>query len=108
MQQSINFKDLSTHLKPFLISILTEYCPGGELQGREYKAASVNGGKGSSFSFNIDTQKWADFAFSSHAGNDIISFVAISSLRSRAFSVFSKKPRSFDSLTKGMKSIHGR
>lgn len=76
MSQSINFKDLSNHLRPHLLSILTEFVSGGELSGREYKASSIYGGKGSSFAFNIDTQKWADFAANDHQGGDIISLVA--------------------------------
>lgn len=39
-------------------------------------AANIYGGKGSSFSFNIDTQKWADFAANDHQGGDIISLIA--------------------------------
>lgn len=76
MSQSINFKELSNHLRPYIISILTEYVSGGELTGREYRAASIYGGKGTSFSFNVDTQKWADFAAQGHQGGDVISLVA--------------------------------
>lgn len=76
MTSSISFKDLSQHLKPYLLTILTDISSGGSQQGREYKAASIYGGKGDSFSFNIDTQKWADFAVNGHQGGDIISLYA--------------------------------
>lgn len=72
----MNFKQLAEHLQPYLSNILIEICPGGHQEGREYKAGSIYGGQGDSFSFNIDTQKWADFAHSGHAGGDIISLYA--------------------------------
>ena len=72
----VNFKQLSDHFKPYLSSILTEISPGGKLDGREYTAGNIYGGPGDSFRFNIDTQKWADFADANCACGDIISLYA--------------------------------
>lgn len=75
-RSQINFKELNQHLSPYLLKILTEIVSGGTQLGREYKAAGIHGGKGESFSFNLDNQKWADFAVSDHKGGDIISLYA--------------------------------
>jgi putative DNA primase/helicase len=78
----MNFQQLSHHLKPYLTTILADISPGGRQEGREYKASSIYGGQGDSFSFNLDTQKWADFATSDHQGGDIVSlYAAVKSMK---------------------------
>lgn len=72
----IDFKDLCRYLHPHTISILTTYSPGGELVGQEYCAATVYGGHGQSFKYNINTHRWADFNSNDHKGIDIIALVS--------------------------------
>lgn len=74
---SIDFQELKKALNPFVNELIFEIAPGGKLVGREYQAASIYGGAGSSFSFNLDSQKWADFANPEHKGGDIISLYAV-------------------------------
>jgi putative DNA primase/helicase len=58
-------------------SVLANYCPGGKRQGREYlplnklRADSKIG----SFSINLDTGAWSDFATDARGG-DLIALVA--------------------------------
>lgn len=56
-------------------SLAADLMPGGKMQGREWVAASVTGGQGSSCSLNLDTGKWADFA-TGDKGGDLISLWA--------------------------------
>ena len=55
--------------------IIPDLLPGGKLSGNEYAAASVRGGQGNSFSININSGKWADFA-TGEKGGDVISLFA--------------------------------
>ena len=71
----MSFDELKQKLSPNLLSIVQSLVKGGSKQGHEYKAASIHGGKGDSFSFNIKTGMWADFA-TDHKGGDIISLYA--------------------------------
>lgn len=71
----IDFKDISARLTANLSFIIPDIVPGGELVGREYRAASILGGKGKSFSINIETGVWKDFA-TNDAGGDVISLYA--------------------------------
>lgn len=71
----IDIKQTAEFLRPYQETILTQICPGGTIQGKEYQAAAINGGKGKSFSFNLQTGKWADFA-TGEKGGDIISLYA--------------------------------
>lgn len=71
----IDIKQTAEFLRPYQETILTQICPGGTISGKEYTAAGVNGGPGKSFSFNLQTGKWADFA-TGEKGGDIISLYA--------------------------------
>ena len=71
----MDFKQIDSQLKPYYGSILADICPGGKLSGNEYKAGDIYGGPGDSFSFNVNTGKWADFA-KNERGSDIISLFA--------------------------------
>ncbi|MDL2295651.1 hypothetical protein LJC18_02455 [Lachnospiraceae bacterium OttesenSCG-928-E19] len=60
-----------------LISFLEDFLPGGQLRGREYSRASLYPSDteiGNSFSYNIATGKFADFA-SDQSGTGVISLV---------------------------------
>lgn len=74
--QSFDFKAIAEQLRPHINSIVFNLCPGGEIKGNEYVAASIHGGKGTSFRINLTTGKWADFADANHRGHDIISYYA--------------------------------
>jgi len=73
---SIDFKRLNDLLLAHAYRLIVEFCPGGKQRHREYVAGSIYGGEGSSFSFNLDTGKWSDFAVSDHKGGDMISLYA--------------------------------
>ena len=67
----IDFKDIGARILAQLSYIISDIVPGGELVGREYRAASILGGKGKSFSINIETGVWKDFA-TNESGGDVI------------------------------------
>jgi hypothetical protein len=71
----IDIKQIAESLIPSQETILTQICPGGTISGREYQAGAITGGPGKSFSFNLQTGKWADFA-TGEKGGDIISLYA--------------------------------
>lgn len=71
----IDIHKIKSQLEPIHNIIIIDLVPGGKLSGNEYTASSVRGGEGSSFSFNIKTGKWADFA-TNEKGGDIISLYA--------------------------------
>lgn len=50
--------------------------PNAKRRGAELSAGDIFGGPGHSFSLNLSTGKWADFAHDDHRGGDIISLVA--------------------------------
>ena len=74
--QSFDFKEIAEQLRPYINSIVFDLCPGGEIKGNEYVAASIRGGKGTSFRINLNTGKWADFADTNQRGHDVISYYA--------------------------------
>jgi len=74
--QNFDFKAIAEQLRPHINSIVFDLCPGGEIKGNEYVAASILGGKGTSFRINLTSGKWADFADANQRGHDIISYYA--------------------------------
>ncbi len=72
----INFKALGDALLPMADTLVRQWIPDG-VQGAnsEYRAGSVMGGDGDSFSVNLTTGKWSDFA-SGEAGVDLVSLYA--------------------------------
>jgi putative DNA primase/helicase len=72
----INFKALGDALLPMADALVQQWIPDG-VQGsnNEYRAGSVRGGKGESFSVNLRTGKWSDFA-TGEAGVDLVSLYA--------------------------------
>jgi hypothetical protein len=71
----MDFKEKAARLIPYTESILSDICPGGKRKGHEYIAGNIYGGQGRSFSFNLDTGKWADFS-SGDKGSDIVALYA--------------------------------
>ena len=73
----IDFKDLKEILHPELELIAKWLCPGGKMRGVEYMAINPTRPDSSlgSFSINVKTGKWADFA-SGDRGLYIISYCA--------------------------------
>lgn len=69
-------KNLNQILVSLLPSLLTEWLPGGKLNGGEFKCGSVRGEAGNSLSVNIRTGVWKDFADSSLPGGDLIALYA--------------------------------
>jgi predicted P-loop ATPase len=74
-QDIIDFRRIAELALQVHQNIIFEICPGGKLVGKEYVAASINGGDGRSFSFNTESGKWADFS-AGEKGGDIISLYA--------------------------------
>jgi len=55
--------------------LLENLLPGGRVRGNEYVSASVHGGEGRSFSFNLESGRCSDFA-TEQSGGDLVSLVA--------------------------------
>lgn len=73
--KDINFERLNEALKVHHGSILLEILPGGKLIKNEYTCGNLEGDRGNSFKFNINTGLWSDFA-TGESGRDIISLYA--------------------------------
>lgn len=72
---SINFERLASELTARSHEFVPRWITGGKQRGNEYRAATINGGDGDSFSINLLTGKWADFA-TNQTGGDLISLYA--------------------------------
>lgn len=74
MQNSIDFKAVNSALLSQIESIVADLVPGGTKRGGSYYAADITGGKGKSFSVNLRTGVWKDFADGANKGGpDVIS-----------------------------------
>lgn len=73
----MDFKQLNATLLASIRTIIFDLVPGGKSDGNEYKSGSIYGGSGDSFSINLNTGKWSDFAESNHRGGDLISLYAM-------------------------------
>ncbi len=71
----MNFEGLAQELLGQARSLVPQWLPGGKIVGREYKCASIQGGKGESCSVNLESGQWADFA-EDLRGGDLISLFA--------------------------------
>lgn len=71
----INFAALAEALLSRAHDLVLSWLPGGVLNNREYKCGSLSGGKGRSFSVNLDNGRWADFN-TEDKGGDLISLYA--------------------------------
>jgi putative DNA primase/helicase len=71
--KNINFEKIATHALRNT-SYIARILPSGTRYGRELKAGDIYGGKGQSFSLNLDSGAWADFA-EGISGGDIIDLI---------------------------------
>jgi putative DNA primase/helicase len=76
VDSKLDFAGLAAALLARARMLVTEWLPGGALSGREYVCADIRGGRGRSFSVNVETGKWGDFADSELKGGDLISLYA--------------------------------
>ena len=58
---NFDFEGLANTLLGQAEMLVYEWLPGGKREGHEYRCATENGGKGRSFSVNLQTGKWAEF-----------------------------------------------
>ena len=92
----MNFQELAKELLPSLRDLLPKLLPGGKIKGSEYVCASINGGKGKSFSVNIKTGQWAEFAGDLKGGDVISLYAAINGVtQSDAFLALGGKQEQF-------------
>jgi predicted P-loop ATPase len=75
MTERVNFSSLAEALLLRAESLVPTWLPGGRHQGPEYVCADLSGGSGRSFSVNLKSGQWADFA-SDLKGGDLISLYA--------------------------------
>jgi hypothetical protein len=71
----IDFEEINDRALSCLPELLTGLLPGGRINGNEFKCGDIAGNPGDSFSVNLTTCKWADFA-SDDKGGDPVSLVA--------------------------------
>lgn len=76
-KQEYSFSEINAIALPLLPTLLLRWLPGGVLRGQEYivRNPTRNDKKLGSFSVNIRTGRWADFA-TGDAGRDVISLAA--------------------------------
>jgi putative DNA primase/helicase len=72
-----NIKQIAQAALASVASVLNQWCPGGRMQGREYVALNPtrSDSKAGSFSINLDTGVWKDFATGDNGG-DLVALVA--------------------------------
>jgi putative DNA primase/helicase len=76
----IDFGGLAKALLGRAETLVPQWLPGGRGAGREYVCGDLTGGKGRSFSVNLDTGAWADFAGDDRGGDLISLYAAIQGL----------------------------
>ena len=76
-KNSLNFEQIKAAALSNIERVLNQWAPGGKRQGREYVPLNPRRAdhKPGSFSINLDTGAWADFAADAKGG-DLISLVA--------------------------------
>jgi len=72
---SLGFKELNEYLLRNASGLLSDWLPGGRIEGREYKCGSIQGGSGGSFSVNTSTGVWCEFD-GGQGGGDLIALYA--------------------------------
>ena len=77
LQNKVNFEAVGKAALSNALPILKRWLPDGKLSGHEYSALNPTrqDSKRGSFSINISTGKWADFA-TGNKGGDLISLAA--------------------------------
>ncbi len=58
------------------LELIEHWLPGGVLRGHEYLCADLGGGRGESFSINVNTGRWSDFANPDVKGGDLVALYA--------------------------------
>ncbi len=76
----MDFQKLGDNLLPQARSLLSQWLPGGKIQGHEYVCGSISGGPGASFKVNLKTGAWAEFAGDLKGGDLISLYAAIKGL----------------------------
>lgn len=73
----VDFKSVAATARPHLPTILARWLPGGRKEGHEYIVRNPRRGdsKPGSFSINMQTGAWGDFA-TGDKGGDVISLAA--------------------------------
>jgi hypothetical protein len=72
----MNFVDMNKALLERGQDFLEELLPGGTVVGNEYVCAGVDGGEGRSFSVNLTTGLWKEFAGGDMQGRDLVALYA--------------------------------
>lgn len=80
----IDFERLAAQLLARAESLVSDWLPGGTIQGHEYVCADLTGGKGRSLSVNLKTGQWADFAADLKGGDLVSLYAAIRGLSNGA------------------------
>lgn len=76
MPRKLNFEAINERLLARINSLIPSWLPGGKKQGREWVCGSLAGGKGDSFSVNLETGVWCEFNGGEQKGGDLISLYA--------------------------------
>lgn len=71
----LDFAGLNARLLSNARSIIPSWLPGGRMRGHEYVCGGLQGGKGESFSVNLTTGRWGEFA-GTERGGDLVSLYA--------------------------------
>lgn len=72
----IDFKAIAATALSRARNLLPQWLPAGRIQGREFVCGNINGDSGRSFSVNLDTGKFADFA-GDVSGRDLVDLYAV-------------------------------
>lgn len=74
----IDFKAINREALASLPAVLSRLLPGGHREGREYRVRNPKRGDRNvgSFSINMTSGHWSDFAVEGARGSDIVSLVA--------------------------------
>ena len=83
----IDFQALAAALLPMADRLVPQWLPGGQVQGKEYKCASLSGGRGHSCSVNLHTGAWSDFATDERGGDLVSLYAGIRGMTSAAAAV---------------------
>jgi putative DNA primase/helicase len=77
MSKKLDFKKINSLAMAQAENVVSHYAPNGKLEGREWVACNPSRSDNSarSFSINVDTGLWADFA-TNDKGGDLVSYVA--------------------------------
>jgi putative DNA primase/helicase len=80
----IDFQGIAARLLADARNLVPGWLPGGKFQGHEYICGSIAGGTGGSFSVNVMTGRWGEFAGEDKGGDLISLYAAIHNLSNGA------------------------